>query len=71
MVRLVQAQQPALVGPDLSTVEDAGSIAVSCNVNSQSHASGRSEVSRELSSSSEVNLVEVSSMLRIRLHPEV
>ena len=52
-------------------VVDAGSIAVSCNVSSQSHASGRSQVSSGLFSSFEVKLVEVWSMLWIRSRPEV
>ena len=54
-----------------TAVVDAGSAAVSCSVSSHSQASGRSKVVSELCSSSDVNLLEVSSMLRIRSRPEV
>ena len=55
----------------LTAVVDTDSVAVSCNVSSQSQASGRSRVSIELCSSLVVNLVEISPMPRIRSRPEV
>ncbi len=55
----------------LTTLVDAGPIAVSYADDSQSQPSGRSLVSGELCSSVGVNLVEISSKLRIRSHPEV
>src|ERR1700722_9728531 len=41
----------------LTAVMDAGSVGVSCNVSSQSQASGRLQISSELCSSLDVNLL--------------
>jgi len=55
----------------LTAFVDEGVVAVSCNVSSQSQASGRREVSSELCPSFESILVDISPMLRIRSLPEV
>ena len=58
-VAITPAWEAALSGVEaaLTAVVDTDSVAVSCNVNSQSQASGRSQVSSELCSSLVVNLV--------------